>query len=126
MEIAEHKTSNLEELSKEYKLIDDTRVDCLTKTHAIEFDFASKWAEAVGQSLHYSNLTSKTAGIVLIIEKPSDYKHYNKIEKLSKKYNIALWQMKAQDYNNYTQEVDIIEIIINLIQKIIKILLSLF
>jgi len=50
----------------EYKLIDNTRVDCLTKTHAVEFDFASKWAEAIGQSLHYSRMTNKQAGIVLI------------------------------------------------------------
>ena len=77
----------------EVKLIDDTRIDCLTKTHAIEFDFASKWAEAIGQSLHYSRMSGKNAGIVLIIEKNSDYKYYNKIKPLCEQYNIALWQM---------------------------------
>ena len=35
----------------EYRLKDKTRVDCLTLTHAIEFDFANKWAESIGQFL---------------------------------------------------------------------------
>ena len=34
-------------------LPDGTRCDCLTDTHAIEFDFGSNWAEAIGQSAHY-------------------------------------------------------------------------
>ncbi|MEX0598669.1 MAG: hypothetical protein WD512_19455 [Candidatus Paceibacterota bacterium] len=32
---------------------DKTRCDCLTDTHAIEFDFGVSWAAAIGQSLHY-------------------------------------------------------------------------
>ena len=39
---------------KEVVLWDMTRVDCLAKDFAIEFDFAKKWAEAIGQSLYYS------------------------------------------------------------------------
>jgi len=50
----------------EYRLSDRTRVDCLTDSHAIEYDFSHKWAEAIGQSLHYSLMTGKRAGIVLI------------------------------------------------------------
>ncbi len=50
----------------EYRLSDKTRVDCLTDTHAIEYDFQHKWAEAIGQSLHYSLMTGKKAGITLI------------------------------------------------------------
>ena len=50
----------------EYVLPDKTRVDCLTDEYAIEFDFAEKWAEAIGQALHYSLMTGKSAGIVLI------------------------------------------------------------
>ena len=33
---------------------DGTRCDILTATHAIEVDFAKKWAEAIGQSLNYA------------------------------------------------------------------------
>lgn len=75
----------------EYKLTDDTRVDCLTKEYAVEFDFASKWAEAIGQSLHYARMTGKKPGINLIIEDRNDFKYYHKIEPLCKEYNIALW-----------------------------------
>jgi hypothetical protein len=56
------------------------RCDCLTATHAVEFDFASKWAEAIGQSLHYSAQTGKRAGIVLIMESPE--KDVNYMERL--------------------------------------------
>ena len=79
---------------QEYKLIDDTRVDCLTKTHAVEFDFASKWAESIGQSLHYAMMTNKKAAIVLIIENRNDFKYYNKIKPLCSKYDIALSYME--------------------------------
>ena len=56
----------------EYVLDDGARVDCLTDEYAIEFDFASKWAEAVGQSLYYALKTEKEPGIVLILEKETD------------------------------------------------------
>ena len=38
----------------EVTLPDGTRCDILTDTHAIEVDFADKWAEAIGQSLNYA------------------------------------------------------------------------
>lgn len=60
----------------EVVLPDRTRCDCLTRTHAVEFDFGSKWAEAIGQSLYYSIQTGNKAGIALILEKPSDYKYW--------------------------------------------------
>jgi len=50
----------------EYRLPDRTRVDCLTDNFAIEYDFTHKWAEAIGQALHYSLMTGKNGGIVLI------------------------------------------------------------
>ena len=45
----------------EHRLKDGRRID-LTKTHAIEVEFARKWPEAVEQSLDYSMLTGKQAG----------------------------------------------------------------
>jgi hypothetical protein len=38
---------------------DNTRTDCISATHAIEVDFSSKWAEAIGQALHYSLWTQE-------------------------------------------------------------------
>ena len=109
----------------EFKLLDNTRIDCLTSTHAVEFDFASKWAEAIGQSLHYARMSGKKAGIVLIIEKDSDFKYYNKIQSLCKDYNISLNYITppktatTKDFYNLQQ---IIEFIFNFIKEIIKLL----
>ena len=111
----------------EYKLIDDTRVDCLTKEYAVEFDFAPKWAEAIGQSLHYARMTGKKAGINLIIEDKSDFKYYHKIEPLCKEYNIALWysEMPKNPPEEYIEE-DGIYYLLNLIVNFIKSIIKLF
>jgi len=74
----------------EYILKDRTRVDCLTKDTAFEFDFAKKGYEAIGQSLHYSTLTNKKAGIYLIIKNPKEYKYINRLIKICKIYDIEL------------------------------------
>ena len=52
------------------KTTNRTRVDCLLTEYAIEFDFADKWAEAIGQALYYGEATNRTPGIVLIMENP--------------------------------------------------------
>lgn len=73
----------------EYKNDDSTRVDCLTNTHAIEFDFANKWAEAVGQALYYQYKTGKRAKVILILEHPqSQMIYYNRVKALSKVHNF--------------------------------------
>ncbi len=110
---------------QEVKLIDSTRVDCITKNYAIEFDFAPKWAEAVGQSLHYSRMTGKKPAIILIIEKSDDFKYYNRVKPLCEKHNIALWYMrppKAQSYEKYAPagSDDIIIALINYLKEIIN------
>lgn len=57
---------------QEYKLVDSTRVDCLTQHYAVEFDFAKKWAEGIGQCLYYGLRTGKKPALVLIVENPND------------------------------------------------------
>ena len=75
---------------KEAVLWDMTRVDCLTKDYAIEFDFAKKWAESVGQSLYYSKLTGKSPAVVLILTNPSDYHDVKRLERLDNGIKIFL------------------------------------
>ena len=72
----------------EYKNSDETRVDCLTKTHAVEFDFAKKWAESVGQAEHYALMTGEKRKVVLIIEYPKDFKYLDRVKNLAKKHNF--------------------------------------
>ncbi len=83
----------------EYKLPDYTRVDCLTNNHAIEFDFAPKVYESVGQALYYSLMTGKRPGIVLIIENPdTECKYVNRLKAIANKYNIDYWLLYSSDY----------------------------
>ena len=70
---------------EEYENKDKTRVDCLTKYHAVEFDFANKWAESIGQALHYQLMTGKKAMVVLILEDPkNEMVYYYRVKKLGK------------------------------------------
>jgi len=77
----------------EVRLEDRTRVDCLTKIHAIEFDFAQKWAEAIGQALHYGLMTGKRPGIVLIIEDEKHKHYWYRLKRIIDNYKlpIDLW-----------------------------------
>jgi hypothetical protein len=74
---------------EEYENSDKTRVDCLTATHAVEFDFANKWAESIGQAEHYALMTGKRGMVVLILENPKKEKvYFNRVKKLSKIHNF--------------------------------------
>ena len=84
----------------EYVLPDKTRVDCLTDEYAIEFDFAEKWAEAIGQSLHYAEMTNRKPGIVFIIEHPDDERHLRKLDPIARKNNIKIWILRSSDMEN--------------------------
>lgn len=83
---------------QEYKLRDNTRVDCLTVNYAVEFDFAPKWAESIGQALYYGKMTGRKPAIILIIEKPSDWKYYNRLKTICKDNKVTLWYVKSPFY----------------------------
>ena len=65
---------------------DGTRCDILTATHAIEVDFAKKWAEAIGQSLHYALHTGKKPAVALILLSLSENKYVERVRNISSKY----------------------------------------
>ena len=69
---------------------DGTRCDILTATHAIEVDFAKKWAEAIGQSLNYAMHTGKRPAVALIVLAPSDNKYVERVRKISAEYGLGL------------------------------------
>ncbi len=76
----------------EYVLPDSTRVDCVTKDYAIEFDFAKKWEESIGQSLYYGLVLHKKPGVVIILEHPlSDQKYLTRLNAVAKQYGITVW-----------------------------------
>ena len=79
----------------EYKLLDKTRVDCLTDEYAIEFDWAKKWAESVGQSLYYAKKTGKKPAVAIIMKSPTDERYIKRIEEVDK--NITIFRIKAYE-----------------------------
>ncbi len=83
----------------EYILPDKTRVDCLTNEYAIEFDWAKKWAESIGQSLYYSKKTGKKPAVAIIISNPSDYRYIQRIKDTDE--NITIFEIPSCDYKNY-------------------------
>ena len=78
----------------EYKLADNTRVDCVTSDYAVEFDFASKWAESIGQSLYYAQKTKRKPAVVLIMEQPAkDLKYLHRLYQVSNTIGIEVFIM---------------------------------
>lgn len=73
----------------EVVLEDKTRIDCLTSEYAIEVDFAKKWAEGIGQSLYYAQMSGKKPAVGLI-SGAGDEKFINRLESVAKKYNIKV------------------------------------
>jgi hypothetical protein len=75
----------------EVVLHDKTRVDCLTDKYAIEVDWARKWAEGVGQSIYYAEMTNKKPAIALIMaDTDADERHYKRLSIVAIKLNIHI------------------------------------
>ena len=74
----------------EYENKDKTRVDCLTQKEAVEFDFANKWHESIGQALHYGIMTGKKPMVVLILENQEQMKYYERVKRIAKKYRMKV------------------------------------
>lgn len=82
----------------EVKLPDDTRVDCVLVDYAIEFDFANKWSEAIGQSLYYGHCMNKKAGVVLILEDAEkDVRYLKRLMTVANLHNITVWTITPSD-----------------------------
>jgi hypothetical protein len=82
----------------EQSLLDRTRVDCLTDEYAIEVDFAKKWAEAVGQSLYYAEMTEKPPGIGFILrDNDKDGRYLKRVKVLARKYQIKIFKIQRED-----------------------------
>lgn len=83
----------------EYRLNDKTRVDCLTDTLAVEFDFANKWAECIGQALYYGRQTNRQPACVLIMERgEKDMKYLKRLRRAvyKKRVNMRTFTIKPE------------------------------
>lgn len=75
----------------EYVLPDRTRIDCLTDDYAMEYDFAKKWAESIGQALYYAKVTGKKPAVTLIIRKDKDLRYLDRFMTASEGLGITLF-----------------------------------
>ena len=77
----------------DYKLNDNSKVDCITDTHAVEFDYGEKWIQAMRKSRHQSLNTGKAPGIVLILENSKDKKYLHKLREITenRRLGIKIW-----------------------------------
>ncbi len=90
----------------EYRLPDGTFVDCLTKELAVEFDFAPKWAECIGQSLHYGIKTKRTPTCVLIMERPiKDLRYLRRLRNVAYKKGVRTFTVKPENLIIDTQTI---------------------
>ena len=80
----------------EYQLPDRTRVDCLTDEYAIEFDWAKKWAESIGQALYYSKMTGKKPAVAIIIKNSEERIYIERIRKVNPE--LKIFEIKAENY----------------------------
>lgn len=84
----------------EYILWDRSRVDILTIEHAIEVDWSSKQAEAIGQSLWYASQTNRKPGIILLVKDfEREFKNIYRCKIACQPYGIPIWLVKVQDGN---------------------------
>ena len=87
----------------EYTLADKTRVDCLTMTHAYEYGYTEKWAESVGQALHYARMTGRIAGVVLIKKRSGD-RHVTRVQEMIRHYGLPL-ELRAVNFGSLEEPV---------------------
>lgn len=86
----------------EYVLPDKTRVDCLLPDMAVEFDFANKWAECIGQALYYGRMTNRQPACVLIMERgEKDVKYLKRLRRAAYKkgVNLRTFTIKPEHIN---------------------------
>ena len=77
---------------------DKARADCVTATHAVEVDFAPKWAESIGQSLYYAKVLNKKPGILIIMENgEKDLKYLKHVKSVADSYGITVWTITPSD-----------------------------
>ena len=75
----------------EYRLQDSSRIDCLTDDYAIEVDFAKKWAEGVGQSLYYAEVSKRKPAVGIIIDLEKERRYLKRLNLMAKRYGIRIF-----------------------------------
>lgn len=71
----------------------------------MEVDFAPKWAECIGQSLHYGHKTHKQPACLLIMENPEkDIRYLKRLRYDAYKLGIKTFTIKPDKIHNFILE----------------------
>lgn len=81
----------------------NTRVDCLLDEYAVEVDFDTKWAEGLGQALHYSVMFDRPGAVLLILKNHDGQDRSNYVERLNATIagaglDITVFIIETKDY----------------------------
>lgn len=75
------------------RLPNGSQADCVTKEYVVEVEFASRCNEALSKVESLAKQFRKKPGILVIIEKPSDWSSYKKLIPIAQKHNVELWSI---------------------------------
>ncbi|HAA05311.1 MAG TPA: hypothetical protein DCZ69_17215 [Syntrophobacteraceae bacterium] len=78
------------------RMADGSSADCITSTHVVQFQFAPKWAEAIGPVLYYSSQTGKRAGIVIIIKDANDLQYWKRLNATIEHFKLPIKAWKIE------------------------------
>lgn len=73
---------------EEVTLPSGARADCITEEFAVEVDWSNKWAEGLGQAMHYASETGKRAAVVLLIHEKSKNAEIYRLESTIAAYGV--------------------------------------
>ena len=80
-----------------------TIADCVIEGYAVETDFDTKWAEAIGQSLHYGLMLDRKPAILLIMKNQTGGNRQRYLDRLrvtieGSGLDIRVFIIEAKDY----------------------------
>jgi len=78
---------------QEVTLSDRTRCDLLTDDYAIEVERARRWAQAIGQSLHYANMTGRQPAIALLVDSEDNGRYFRRIVGVINEFELPIFLM---------------------------------
>lgn len=81
----------------------NTYVDCLTREYAVEVDFDTKWAECIGQALHYAVQFNRRPACLVILRNIDGKTRRSYLERLESTIDgyglgIVIFIIEAKDY----------------------------
>lgn len=82
-----------------------TRIDCELEHYVVETDFDTKWAESIGQSLHFGAVTGKTPVVLLILQNHDGSDRSRYLDRLYK--TIDAFQLPIQVFVIETRDFEL-------------------